>query len=37
MSQLRRILPHPALSASLVVIWLTSSLWFFDNIGFPSF
>jgi Family of unknown function (DUF6529) len=22
---------------TLVVIWLTSSLWFFDNIGFPSF
>jgi hypothetical protein len=22
---------------ALVVIWLTSSLWFFDNIGFPSF
>lgn len=22
---------------SLVVIWLTSSLWFFDNFGFPSF
>jgi hypothetical protein len=21
----------------LVVIWLTSSLWFFDNFGFPSF
>jgi hypothetical protein len=23
--------------SALVVIWLTSSLWFFDNIGFPSF
>ena len=22
---------------SLVAIWLTSSLWFFDNFGFPSF
>ena len=22
---------------SLVVIWLTSSLWFFDNFGFPQF
>ena len=22
---------------ALVVIWLTSALWFFDNIGFPSF
>ena len=22
---------------ALVVIWLTSSLWFFDNIGFPAF
>jgi hypothetical protein len=22
---------------SLVVIWLTSSLWFFNNFGFPSF
>ena len=22
---------------ALVVIWLTSSLWFFDNIGFPEF
>jgi hypothetical protein len=21
----------------LVVIWLTSALWFFDNVGFPSF
>jgi hypothetical protein len=25
------------LFASLVVLWLTSSLWFFDNVGFPSF
>lgn len=23
--------------ASLVIVWLTSSLWFFDNAGFPSF
>jgi hypothetical protein len=23
--------------AAVVVIWLTSALWFFDNIGFPSF
>lgn len=37
-------LPGPLLPAaggavftSLVVIWLTSALWFFDNIGFPSF
>jgi hypothetical protein len=22
---------------ALVVIWLTSALWFFDNIGFPEF
>ena len=22
---------------ALVLIWLTSSLWFFDNFGFPSF
>lgn len=22
---------------ALVVIWLTSSLWFFDNFGFPEF
>jgi hypothetical protein len=22
---------------ALVVIWLTSALWFFDNFGFPSF
>ena len=21
----------------LVGLWLTSSLWFFDNVGFPSF
>jgi len=26
-----------AVFTSLVVIWLTSSLWFFDNFGFPSF
>jgi uncharacterized protein DUF6529 len=26
-----------AVFTSLVVIWLTSALWFFDNIGFPSF
>jgi uncharacterized protein DUF6529 len=26
-----------AVFASLVAIWLTSSLWFFQNIGFPSF
>jgi hypothetical protein len=25
------------LFASLVILWLTSSLWFFDNVGFPSF
>ena len=25
------------LFAGLVVIWLTSSLWYFDNIGFPEF
>ena len=23
--------------SALVVIWLTSSLWFFDNVGFPAF
>ena len=23
--------------AALVAIWLTSALWFFDNIGFPEF
>jgi heme/copper-type cytochrome/quinol oxidase subunit 4 len=31
----------PALGGSvftaLVAIWLTSSLWFFDNVGFPEF
>src|SRR3990170_1715717 len=26
-----------AVFTSLVAIWLTSSLWFFDNFGFPSF
>ncbi len=26
-----------AVFTSLVVIWLTSALWFFDNFGFPSF
>lgn len=25
------------LLAALVAIWLTSSLWFFDNVGFPEF
>jgi Family of unknown function (DUF6529) len=23
--------------ASVIAIWLTSSLWFFDNFGFPQF
>lgn len=23
--------------SALVVIWLTSSLWFFQNVGFPEF
>jgi hypothetical protein len=26
-----------AVFTSLVVIWLTSALWFCDNFGFPSF
>lgn len=26
-----------AVFSGLVVIWLTSALWFFDNFGFPSF
>ena len=26
-----------AVFTSLVAIWLTSALWFFDNFGFPSF
>jgi hypothetical protein len=26
-----------AVFASVVAIWLTSSLWFFDNVGFPEF
>jgi heme/copper-type cytochrome/quinol oxidase subunit 4 len=26
-----------ALFACLVGLWLTSALWFFDNVGFPSF
>jgi Family of unknown function (DUF6529) len=26
-----------AVFTALVVIWLTSSLWFFDNFGFPEF
>jgi len=26
-----------AVFTSLVVIWLTSALWFFDNFGFPQF
>jgi hypothetical protein len=26
-----------AVFTSLVAIWLTSSFWFFDNFGFPSF
>jgi hypothetical protein len=25
------------LFACLVILWFTSSLWFFDNVGFPSF
>ena len=25
------------LFACLVGLWLTSSLWFFTNVGFPSF
>jgi hypothetical protein len=26
-----------AVFTALVGIWLTSSLWFFDNFGFPEF
>lgn len=26
-----------AVFAALVAIWLTSALWFFDNVGFPEF
>jgi uncharacterized protein DUF6529 len=26
-----------AVFSSLVAIWLTSALWFFDNFGFPEF
>ena len=28
--------PGGSVFTALVVIWLTSALWFFDNIGFPS-